>query len=60
MTEDETAEMVRGWVKDLLDSVVGEIGVSWEKWHKVINKMETFVKETEQRDRTKNLHVWSP
>jgi hypothetical protein len=43
------AERVRGWVRDLLASVIGEIGVSWEKWHAVIDDMEKFVKEAEAK-----------
>jgi hypothetical protein len=43
------SEKVRGWIRELLDSIVGEIGVSWTKFHAVIDDMEKFVKEAEAK-----------
>jgi len=40
---------VRNWVRDLLAATIGEIGISWEKFHAVIDDMEKFVKEQEAR-----------
>lgn len=42
-------ERVRGWVRDLLGSVLGEIGISWEKFHVVIDDMQKYVKEQEAK-----------
>lgn len=42
-------DRVRGWVRELLESIVGEIGVSWTKFHAVIDDMELYVKEQEAR-----------
>jgi hypothetical protein len=43
------AKTVRGWHNDLNDAVLGEVGISWEKYHKVLDKMKEFVKELEQK-----------
>jgi len=46
---DSEPDKVRKWIVALIDSIVGEIGISWEKFHAVIDDMEKFVKEQEAR-----------
>jgi hypothetical protein len=43
------SKTVREWVKGLNEAVLGEVGISWEKYHKVIDQMKVFVQEIEKR-----------
>lgn len=49
MTLESEPDKVRKWIQGLNDAFIGEVGISWAKYHAVIDDMKKFVKEQEER-----------
>ena len=44
------AKQLRDWYNRLNEAVLGEVGISWEKYHKVLDEMREFIRKIEKQD----------
>ena len=43
------SKRLRDWYGRLNDAVLGEVGISWEKYHRVLDEMRAFIEKIEKQ-----------